>query len=76
MTEGKDSVRTEIRHLYKNEPQRKAWRDFESRLASLTRKLTGEEKISVYVYAERLALNRINRRLEKKRLASREVCHG
>jgi hypothetical protein len=71
VTSDKGTVRTELRHLFKDESAVERWRSFERHLINVTRKLTSEDKFSVYCYAERLALNHINRRLERKRLASK-----
>jgi len=68
--------KTEIRHLYKPERERKAWRGHERGLLNLTRKLSEDERLRVYLYAERLAQARIAARLERKRTASREARHG
>lgn len=59
--------RTEVRHLYKPERERRAWRDQEQRLLNVTRKLSADERILIYLHAERLALARITARLERKR---------
>ena len=76
MAERKGTTGTAIRHLYKTEPPRKLWLKWEGSLLNLTRKLSADEKLEVMFCAERFALARINTRLRKKRLASREARHG
>lgn len=57
--------RTEIRHLYKSEPQRKGWKPFEMDLVNTTRKLNERQRLDVLMFAQRLALVRINARIAR-----------
>jgi len=72
--------RASIRNLYKPEPERKTWRSHEQGLLNLQRKLTPEQRLLVYLFAERLALENINTLLERDRaralagrIAKREI---
>jgi len=64
---------TVLRHLYSRERPRKAWLNHEAGLVNLHRKLSEEERMRVYVLAERFVLARIRRRLEQARLRSRRA---
>jgi len=65
------TVPTRIRHLYRLDRARPSAQAYEQGLLNLVRKLSWPERLEVAVYAERLALARIDARLQRRRRGGR-----
>ena len=60
---------SEIKALYRAEPQRKRWAHYERQLVNNARKLSCAERHSLMIIAERMALARIRARMRARRRA-------